>query len=105
MLELLDAAHALASRGGGTTRRWLTESGLETPAPVSLVDLVARRASPAPSASVWPHDEAAGEARHGLRRRARRPRRGGEGVSGARGDGGRRINAVRCAGDSGRRRR
>ena len=46
--ELLDASRALSARGGGYALRWLTESALEAPASVSLADLVARRASPAP---------------------------------------------------------
>ena len=79
--ELLDASRASGSCGGGYALRWLTVSGLEPPASVSLADLVVRRASPAQVAPARPHGETAGAARHGRRNcRARRGRGGGNGV-------------------------
>ena len=79
--ELLDTSRALGSRGGGYALCWLTEGGLEAPASVSLADLVARQASPAPVAPARPRGETAGAARHGrLNLRARRGHGGGNGV-------------------------
>ena len=69
--ELLDTTRAGASLLYGG--RWLTETGLETPAP--NVANVARRASPAPVTSARLHGEAA---RQGRRRRGRRGCAGGK---------------------------
>ena len=76
MREFLDATRACGNLG--SVRRWLTMRGLETPAPT--VDNLARQSRRAPVASARLHSQAAGDARQGCRRRARRGRGDGEGV-------------------------